>query len=324
MDYGKLAYMKLEDLEGAQRAAKKTRQRSARALFCPDVEFDDGRVYEAAGVSGGGAAGLVLKVTLQVLSAGAVELLIDSRYAGEAAFSPGASEGVIIASALLNGQSLVALRAARGLSAVLKRAEFIILGEDAAVTLPASDWRCDSLGGEYALITSRDERLSFYTDSAAALADGAELTEQGAYPVGYGSRCDVCMTADGVYALYCDNLDNLWALKLGQNGELARARVGGAADRVALTYHDGRFVAAVVSDGAVACFSFDAGFGSVSPLLPVDMPFKCGAVGFVRGAPEPVLVAVSGGKSYLKRAAGGVKNSDVLGIGINFSVAELA
>lgn len=290
MDYGKLAYMKAEELEARMRPA--VRQGAANAGFTPDAAADGLRLTE---IRVGGSAVLLVKLTLYAPAdlAATLELTLDGMTIADAAVSLQKDvrhTEMVMGCVDLSGTGILALRCDDA-RVTVERVEIGLVGDSAGVTREASDFRFArrASGGAAGLATS--QVITVYP-VAGGIGTGKTLCR--------GNSFDLCATPEGYAVLNCDPVGNLWLRTLDEDlTETGAVRVGDALDSPTLTFTDGRLVGAGLIGGSIVVFS------AVENAVTFPVPFggAVDAVYFVKDAPRPILAVTSGGKVFIKTAA---------------------
>ena len=272
MDYGKLAYMKAEELEA--RLTTPSPSTAVSAGFTPDASAK-GLALTSVRLSG--SAVVLCKVVFfcEADTTASVALKFDGKTAADAEIALSAGE----------------------------RKTEILMGcvqytGEAALTLDCSDGR---------ILVKRDEIARGDAFAAAALASSQTIT---AYPIdraiGAGKAVcrglgfDLCATADGYALLYTDAVGNLWLRQLNTALDtVACSRIGDAIDSPTVCFTGGRLTAAGVVGGKAYVFGATTG----ATRFPLDFPDAVDNVYFVKNAPRPILAVTSGGKVFLKSVA---------------------
>ncbi len=290
MDYGKLAYMKAEELEA--RLTTPSPSTAVSAGFTPDASAK-GLALTSVRLSG--SAVVLCKVVFfcEADTTASVALKFDGKTAADAEIALTAGEPkteLLMGCVQYTGEAELTLDCSDG-RILVKRVEIGLLGASAAVTRETSDFRF-----------ARGD-----TFAAAALASSQTIT---AYPIeraiGAGKAVcrglgfDLCATADGYALLYTDAVGNLWLRQLNTALDtVACSRIGDAIDSPTVCFTGGRLTAAGVVGGKA--YVFGAAAGATRFLL--DFPDAVDSVYFVKNAPRPILAVTSGGKVFLKSVA---------------------
>jgi len=274
IDYGKLAFMRVEDLESGLRiAATRPRFNCVKINTYPNADIS-GRQVDLGAFGAAGDVSIFAK--LSVVGSGSLELRVNNMTAALAALTAG--DVILLGALSVNEDNNLITLACSGV-ATLVSAEIIIFGE--GVT-------CDSAGGvNYAHSGSRAVILRFRDNLIDAdIFDSGVLTRR--LHIGRGAAGDI-IAEDGIFkAVYIDNRRNLWYAEIVGNG-LANLRwLADGFDTVALIKTCGLPIA-VLSDGkgALKCGRIRSRLGNLT-----DIEGSKGVRSFcaVKGEGRPALV----------------------------------
>lgn len=291
MDYGKLAYLKAEELES--RLSAPGRKLPAAAGFAPRTQLTG--ETELTALRASGAVAIVLKLTLS--AAGPVSGRLSAAVNGlvfaetDVAFTGEYTE-LLIGAAEFSGEAMLSLFPENLSVAVLVRAEVLTVGGD-GIGREASDFAVAQ--NETAVLAAVGRNMSVI--GRILSADGTLGAET---VLGRGSRFDVCGAADGFILAHNDATGNLWLKKLNNALETtAVLHAGGSVASPAVCVCDGRVWLAYARDGEIRLRTADAGLTKLSASVSAGFG-RADGVRFVRGAPRPVAVVSEDGRCRLK------------------------
>ena len=283
MDYGKLAYLKAEELES--RLSAPGRKLPAAAGFAPRIQLTG--ETELAALRASGAVAVVLKLTLSSAApvSGRLSAAVNGLVFAEAAvaFDGGHTE-LMIGAAEFTGEAMLSLVPENLSGAVLVRAEVLTVGGD-GIGREASDFAVAE--NETAVLAAVGRDMSVI--GRVLSADGTLGRET---VLGRGSRFDVCGAADGFILAHNDATGNLWLKKLNNALETTAVLHAGCVC-------DGRVWLAYARDGEIRLRTADAGLTKLSASVAAGFG-RADGVRFVRGAPRPVAVVSEDGRCRLK------------------------
>ncbi len=291
MDYGKLAYLKAEELES--RLSAPGRKLPAAAGFAPRIQLTG--ETELAALRASGAVAVVLKLTLSSAApvSGRLSAAVNGLVFAEAAvaFDGGHTE-LMIGAAEFTGEAMLSLVPENLSGAVLVRAEVLTVGGD-GIGREASDFAVAENETAVLVAVGRDMSVT----GRILAADGTLGAET---VLGRGSRFDVCGAPDGFILAHNDATGNLWLKKLNNALEMtAVLHAGGSAASPAVCMYDGRIWLAYARDGEIRLRAADAGLTALSAEVAAGFG-RADGVRFVRGAPRPVAVVSEDGRCRLK------------------------
>ena len=304
MDYGKSAYMRIEELERRLDGLSAPKKESGCFVVVqPDRELKSGRYLTFATLLCGGSATLTVKAALEVFDCGTLCFNVDGKTAGAAEFPfLGKSEGVMLCNVKTDGVSLLSLRCTDGLFARVRRVEVLSYGDGAE--LNSFDGFCGA--DTYASENGESVTGVAYCKSDSAYialfsSSGEKIAEQ---VLGGGTAADAARDKDGGFAVAVrDCFGGLWGVSTDLSGNvLSREFFGVEGDSVAIEPYGDGFAIAYVREGKVYVSRTYEGLRGISGESEVYFGGKAESVGFVKSAPDITLIIGSKGKIFLKRA----------------------
>jgi len=294
VDYGRLAFMRLDDLEaGVKVAEERPRFGSAKITSFSRTNIRD-RTISLGALSGAGAVSFVAKLRLDnhAVSAGVLELRLNNMVASSESLMSrpaGIIDIVMVGSAILeDGSNLVALSCTG--NATLIAAEVVTLGDGVI--------RSNDSGANYDF-DDISTAIVMYSDNTMSLSilEGAVL--RASIGLGFGRSADVARNPDGGFVVaYIDDQRNVWYALIAGNGLSELRWLGQGYDQIAIAATEDNPVVALVKDGQV----YTAVVRHVlSGITRIDGARNVREVSFVKGALSPALIITGfGGRSTLR------------------------
>lgn len=298
MDYGKIAYLKVDELEN--RLAVST---DSKRVLCgsftvnPMFDFRRGDCF-ISDVRAGGGVTIFLRAFVRAdesVTDAELSVKINGLKAGYTAFSAAQGETrdcFVICAASIDGTAVVSLSADK-LNCTLVSCQIVISGADADIARTGGDASADKCGNVWALVFSRDDYVYACAFTEPDFSDASPVT------VGTGSRCDVTATEDGFAVAYVDVCGNTF-VDFTDTAMTVKSKqyVGSGAEAVAITrYNDGFALAELLSGKAYCRYVYD---GGCSQPFAVDVGEEVKGVGFVKNALPPVLTISTLNRNLLK------------------------
>ncbi len=302
MDYGKLAYLKADELENRLNNSLKATERSVCTEYTvsPVFDFKSGE-YSVSDIRADGSVTLFMRMTVCAdsdITNGEIAVLINGLAAGKSTFGLSTGEKTelfIMCAVYVSGVAAVSLSS--GADCTLLCCQLLISGADAEISGRGGDSAVDIFKDKWALVTSSDDYVNAYLFTE----DDFKL-ENPKY-IGTGRHADVAAGKDGFCIAYVDTAANVFiAMTDGELNVLFGRFVDSGAERVAVSAYGAGFVLAELSQGKITVRYVDANGGTSEPSL-VDVTGAAERIGFVKSAERPELIVYADGRSYLKCAA---------------------
>lgn len=292
MDYGKLAYVKAEEIERYLRRSKTENSEGAVAAFFPRAALESG--YSPCTVEGSGNVSLTVSMLLYA-PCGADSVAV-TLYCGESAAAytrittaAGTEVGVtLLACVYPSGGESIRVQADReGL--LLEEIRVLAVGADASLSSGKEGYRADAFGGEIYLC----RELGGYV--YVSKQSGEEVN------VSHGSVYDIAASGEGVDVLCSDDDGNLWGVSYdAELGELARVRLGEGFSSVALGVYGGERLIAAVKDGRIYFALCGERFGGMTDFSEPEGEIAAERVYLSRGTGDSALLFKRGKGLYAK------------------------
>lgn len=313
MDYGKLAYVKAEELESYLRKTESEKGKNATlcAAFYPRVALESG--YAPVTVSGDDSVGLT--VVLKLRASKDVTDLKVRLYAGDmqtAYTTVTAAKGETVSATVLSsvypgsGQRLRVVASGKGL--ILDEMSVLACGAGVALSGGQSDYRCDVYDGKVYCAHERDGYL--YLSQAGG---------DGEVSVAHASVFDLAASGQGLNVLACDDLGNLWGVCYdGELNETHRVMLGDGFDSVALGRNPfGQVMAAVKGKKLYFALS-DENFDGATDWTQFE-DVTASEVYLSKQSDNSVLLYVRDGKLYARLPYCSQGTSDCLHVTLGFT-----
>jgi len=308
MDFGKMAYLRVEEIENILRQQRPQRIRNTAFTLTPNASIinvdslprQDFRVSEAEGT---GRVTFLVKILaeVQIGFSGEIQLWIDGHKAGFTSLdTAGTHERTIVVSVPMTQLSSLTLRASIGFRAVLRMVTVCLIGENVRLIRPRGNFAIDQSGETIAVIHSReDDRIIIHRGSKY---DNAIVFVESF--VGTGSVADVCSDNNGgFFVAYSDNDNNMWLVHFLVEGSVRRVRIcDGRADSIAVFLDFAAVVVAFIRDRRLHFILVDEGLGSVSSPKRLEDEIRVEHVAFTKNALSPTLLLENEGKVFLRQS----------------------
>lgn len=300
MDYGKLAYIKAEELESRLNADKRAADEVTGVTLRPSFDFSLGE-YALPSVYACGGVTLTVRARIRAdesASEDEIVLLINGMRAASTAVTAEKGRSVdalIICAVRLNGTAELRL-SAFGKALVLKGVQLAVCGEGAALESIGGDAAADKCGNTWCMVEVEDGSVIAYAFSEPNASFNPHY-------IGAGRYADVTKTDDGFLIAYSDESKNAFAVFTDKSlSTVSRTFVCGGAESVTATAYCGGYAFVTVESGRVAVrFIGKGGGGSSAPSYP-ELDGGVKAVRFVKNADSPMLVLRYSDRSVLRLA----------------------
>lgn len=299
MDYGKLAYMRLDELE--QKVESKTatalKERNVSAFFMPCEYIESGKIFDLTYISGSGINTIIISIQADVLSVGAMAILLNGKViAVNEIEKVGKYTNILFNSVKLTGESLLSIVCLDGLCMTLKLAQIALIGALADIVRDMSDTGVDFKGDLLGVLISRDGRLMF----KETLLSKVDIS--GGVNIGFGKKCDLIAREGYFAAVYIDNYENLWGVILSKDAEISRKCLCKAEGftSIAITKYDDTLIIGYSANGKANYFFTSDDFSLKSSDVLIETNVACDSVMFVKNSEFTALVYSGEGKSYMK------------------------
>lgn len=318
MDYGKSAYMKIEELERRlDILSAPKRERGTGFAAEPHREIRRGSGIKIGTLSGNGAITLNIKIALNVYAGGELSLFVGGKRAGKSFLSyAGDTETVMICSVKITEPTELSLEGDESFFALVKRVEASAFGSEADLTSSVfgSLGACGN-GGETAVLYCIGDRLYFAQFFSGTAVRRSEF--------GGATAADIAYLDSGEFiAVYRDCFGGIW-LGVIKDGEMIRRHFTGRnGDNVAVAVFDGGCVFAYTNGGKVYASYVIGGvdFSRFSGDMEIPCAFNVDFVGFVKGSATPMLIVGSGNNSFIKESVDGKTATADLNVSLRFTV----
>lgn len=311
MDYGKIAYLKTEDIERRLNAITSSNKSGCESCTVnPELDLRQG-VYEVTEVSAEGTVTILLKATLRA-NADVSErlcLLVNGLVAGTSDVNCKAGETVeriVLCSAFVTGDATVGVSC--NADVILTSVQVLCMG--AGVSLKKSNGSASlcKLGDTWALVSCEndDVKAYFFKENNFVL--------ESPYFLGRGKCGDVTDWKDGYAFCYTDRMGNTFVGSFDQSLNKNFTRVICTnSESSAITSYDGNLLVAYCEKGKVYVVRVDETGGKSQPLL-IKSSAKCRSLSFVKNASVPSLIIYDGQRSLMKTATGDGTKKDVINV----------
>lgn len=325
MDYGKLAYMKVEEL-GARLSNSATEQideGGAYAVIAPYSVLTNGTEIPLTEIVGKGRITLVVKVTMRrdaAMAKGILTLKADGKIAAlqSAVGEKGEVTYVLLTSVYSTGLLPLSLACEGNFDAVLIRTEVAALGSGLSLGRRQSDWSADYIGDG----TKAAAAVVFDESVLVAPVTGGAI---GAFAsAGMGHTLDFAAVGTGFNLAYFDDMGNFWGVRYDSDlNELTRNYLGESGEDVSIGTYGEKLVVARLVNGKLYTRITDLEFGGGGDEVETDIGLRADKIRFVRHSNPPILTVFSDGIAYLKIPAAEYSSDKVFSLVSDFSITEV-
>lgn len=300
MDYGRLAYLKADELESRLSAlSQNTNDGSAVYTVSPLFDFTTGE-FVLSELAGRGDVVLfcLLELRADGDASGKLRLKLNGLSCAEKTIELKKGEtGEYTLMSVVSLDSSASVTLGFDGDATLLRAQLLASGGGVKMSISGGACSCDKHGSVWAVADCRDAnvRVRLFDEGTALM--GEELY------FGSGSSVSICDGSNGFVLCYVDERMNVFAVFMSDElAEQRRVFICENGSDVSVGRTADGYVCAVVRDGHVDCYVFDDGT-LCSMSTPVANESSAKSVSFVKNSATPVLVITTPDKSYIKTAA---------------------
>lgn len=313
MDYGKIAYLKTEDIERRLNAISVIDKNQCSSFtVSPSFDLRQG-IFDVTQVSANGAVTIIAKVVLRANMDVSEKfcLLVNGLVAGvsEVNFKQGEiTEKIIMCSAFVTGNASLSVSCDANM--ILESVQVLCLG--ASVNLQKSNGSAslEKCGDTWVLVSCENDDVKVYFFSE----ENFVLTSP--YFLGTGKSGDVTAWKSGYAFCYTDRSGNTFVRVVDKNMSGVFTQVVATnSESSAITSCDGCLIVAYCEKGKVYVVRVDGNGGKSQPLL-VKSAIKCSSLSFVKNASKPTLILYDGQRSVMKNATTSEKRTDVISLAL--------
>ena len=312
MDYGKIAYLKVDELENRIAVSTKSnRVLCGSYTVNPIFDFRRGDCFISELRAKGGVTVFVRAFVRadESLSDAELSVKINGLKAGSVRFS--AAEGevsdcFVMCAAMIDGTAVLSVGADKQ-NCTLVSCQIVVNGADADLARTGGDAAADKCGDLWALVFSRDDNVY------ACLFTEPDFSAANPVYIATGSRCDVTATQDGFAVAYVDVAGNTFVVFTDTSLNVtSRLFVNCGAEAVAIVrYRDG-FALSELVEGKAQCRYVTK--NSCSQPFQVDVGAKVEGISFVKNALPPVLVISTEERNLIKSCETEYGGSDKINV----------
>ena len=303
MDYGKLAYLKADELESRLNSTLKLSGRTVCTDYGvnPKFDFKTGD-FDVSEIRADGSVTLFVRAAVRAdseITSGGINVLINGINAGKSVFSAAKGEIrelFVMCAANISGSAVVSLSAENS-DCTLMNCQILISGEGAEIAGRGGDSAVDRQGDKWALVTCGDDYVYAY------LFTEENFRLENPKYIGTGRRADIASGSDGFIIAYVDVAGNSFIVLTDSELNVSVSRfVSAGVERVAVSRYRGGFALAELCEGKITVRYVD-GSGGIGAPEAVTASGDPKRIGFVKNAALPELIVYSDGRSYIKGCA---------------------
>lgn len=301
MDYGKIAYLKVDELESAINnfASQKSKNiKSSSFKSYPNVPFlFDSAIFDVCKVSGLGEGSIIFTLEFLVHSVGECDIVYGDFVIEKIRFdSVGLINKTIICS-INFGQSTDLKIRASDFRGYLKTISFVLIGSDAKI---------DKLNSSFCVAESSDMQAILHIVNNSIYLDfylNSDLKEKyGTVFIGHGNYVDIAYVSNNTFFVcYQDNYKNLFGVLVDTLGQYNILKIDDAVDSFAICSYNEFLIKATLKDNILLLQVLDKDFVVIDSSSLENLKMKIDKIIFSKGnlnSPKN-LFAVSGDKIYL-------------------------
>ena len=317
MDYGKLAYIKAEELEKRLVKTNTARITCSDYTASPTFDFSTGKSYGISAISANGTITVMAVMTVQGNGAnGQLKLYLgeDLLSSQQVVITSDESQTVIFTRAINLYEEKILSVKGEGLNATLKSVQVVLIGEKADMRTNLNSSAVDKLNQTWMLIDCKNDRVRIFPFSENDFNLNTEVF------VGGGKACDICAGAEGFIVAYIDDAGNTVLAKVSTTNLVTDYTVcGTGASACAICKNLDKYILCEIIDGKVYYSKVEPDL-SCSDRSEVPTPFKIDGISFVKNSSTPMLVLYSDGRSYLKIYQVTVEKAESVKVSISLSI----
>ncbi|MCL2061232.1 MAG: hypothetical protein FWH03_01215 [Firmicutes bacterium] len=305
MDYGKLAYLRLEEVEAALSPKRQARLKNTSLSVYPDFPLIAANDYHFAALEGTGTLTAVLCISAEVRTAGRISVYIGGIKAGFIDFSDaGVFERVLCVSVRVADNGQILLRAENGFYGFLTGISAALIGENASLMRMRDDFAADESNGDCGVLRGINGDLQLQVFRAGEVIRHTSM--------GRGASADICADgAGGFFAAYSDFSDNCWITHYSAQGGERRTRIGSGAESAAVMNTGEGLLAALVRGGGVFLYELDYNLDIFGAEERLQHEGTVSRAAFVKNTEHPILLISDGRKIFARFGTEeSVRNSD--------------
>ena len=302
MDYGKLAYLKVEELEARLATATQTgKSMVTSATVNPLYDFTRGD-FRLCELYASGHVSVTVKVNLradETKSEAKLSLKVNGLTAGVSSFSATsgkATEQILICGAFVDGSATLTLSS--NFVSTLISAQVVVSGSLAQLRRYGGSVAIDKSGDNWLAVKSEDDNIY------AVLFNESKVRFSVPIYIGTGRKADVCKSVNGGFAIvYIDEADNVVLVTTDESVETMTQKflVSGGTD-VAITPYGSGVIVALLKDGKVELYSVRGGAICNIVSTNTGVSETVSGISFVKNSSAPMLIFETQSASYLKEA----------------------
>ena len=317
MDYGKLAYIKAEELEKRIAVEKKTRVICADYTVAPTFSFGNGKTYPVCSVKSEGTLALIIVLSFSGESGkGTAQVYLGDKSLISTAvdLADGETKTVVLTRAFsMSGNEIISVGAS-GSVKTLQSVQVVAFGQNADLITNLSRSAVDYNGEKWGLITSENDRVRMCPFSENEFDLTTEIF------VGSGRGADICALGNGFVACYIDDQGNTTVAKITHDNIVTQTTViGSGASACAIGKNGEKYILCEIVGDELYCRQLTDSMVA-SERVMVELPFAPDGISFVKGSLKPMLIIYSQGKSYLKVAQPSPQKLDSVSVTISFMI----
>lgn len=316
MDYGKLAYLRLDEIESMISSTESLPVKNTSLSVKPNHALRNSNQYSVTAMSGTGSVGFFLTIEFNTNVAGTVGVFIDGVRVGVFTLTSGIGQYNVNTSVRFDENAVLTIEADESYQGLITQLDVVLVGQDAYIMRASTSFCAGSDGANVYVMYHDGEnaKLDCLDSSGNFVSTIATLST---------TIFDIDVDSSGmVYVSYVDAVGNTWVSKYSSGGITASARVCDNVDCVAVYCSDDSTVIAFVKDKALSYVEVLADL-TVSNSSNIDIKVDATDISFCKNATTPTLFITSGDRIFVLFANGGISASSSLEYVITAGVEEI-
>ena len=317
MDYGKLAYLKAEELEKRLALTGENRLACTDYTANPTFDLSTGQPYAVSALIADGTATIVVVATVSGAGAsGELKLYLgkDLLASQKVAISSSNNEICIFTRAINLYDERVLSVVGVDLNATLKSIQVVLIGQKADMRTNLNSSAVDKFNGTWMLVDCQNDRVRVLPFNENEFNLDTEIF------IGSGKCCDICVGLGSCIVCYIDDVGNTTVCRVNSANTASGYTVtGSGASACAICAHGDKYILCEIVNGKVYCSKLNSALTS-SARLEVETPFLVDGISFVKNAKSPMLVLYANGRSYLKVLEPKQQTADCVSVSVSLSI----
>lgn len=316
MNYGKLAYLRLDEIENAISSFETSLTKNYSANYTPNTIISTNNSYSIAEISGDGVINIVVTFDVDTIASGSIELYLDDLLIGSCvAQSISRNQYIIMDTLELEGGGILKVKGDESYQADLYCISLMVHGEGAYIKRSDID---------VALVESATYCGSCYSDGTNVYLqkyDVSTALADDAIQICFGTTFDMdCDDSDNFFIASIDRYDVFSLYVVDSDDNVSQTILPYEADSAAIAYCSGTAVIAYVSSGVCKYVEVDVATKTISNEMDLDVSVTASDVHFVKNREYPMMIINSDDKLLMITSEPEFTLSETVSVVINASL----